>query len=71
MLGTRIISSPLAVRVCVEFRVERTRVKKRRRSYVVCRHQWEEPGCYRLADGTMVMHPSLIEKLKETTNHGN
>lgn len=62
--GLRIVTSPLARQWHTEYRVERCVVRKRRRGYMVRKHEWSTPGCYQLTDGTLVIHPELAARLK-------
>lgn len=64
MRSVDIVSSPLATELHTEFLVVPNPIRKRRRRYSVRKHQWTTPGCYRLGDGTLVMHPELIAFLR-------
>jgi hypothetical protein len=65
--GLNIVSSRFALRCWVEFKVEAWPIPKRRRRWRVRRIERSEPGCYQ-AGNTLIMHPDLIEKLKEHTS---
>lgn len=70
--GTPVRSSPLALTYHTKFIVVKARIAKRRKRYRVRRKDWSEPGCYQLADGTLVMHPALIEKMQAARlQHGS
>jgi hypothetical protein len=59
--GIPVIAHPLAVQY--RTKLERHPIKKRRRNW-----RWtkvEEPGCFQLQDGTLLMHPKLVAKLLE------
>lgn len=62
--GVRFVTSPFALQQHTEYRIERCAIKKRRRGYRVRKHQWTTPGCYQLADGSLVLHPDLVGKLQ-------
>jgi hypothetical protein len=62
--GVRVFQSPLALNYRCWFEVERLPIKKRRRGYRVRKHEESTPGCWGLADGSFVMHPALLAKLK-------
>jgi hypothetical protein len=66
LFGINIVSSPFAVTLHVEHRLERVGPPwKRRNRWRVRRHEARRPACLQLADGTLVMHPTLFYKLKE------
>lgn len=65
-LGVNIRSSPFAESLHVEHRLERVGPPwKRRKRWRVRRHEERRPAVWQLADGTLVMHPTIFAKLKE------
>ena len=62
--GISITASALAVHSFTEFRVVRISSRKRRKAWRVDRVVTERPACYQMGN-TLVMHPSLVAKLKE------
>jgi len=67
-LGTRIHSNPLCIKVEVTWRIERHPIRKRRRNWRVVRHEASTPCAFKLADGSVVMHPDLYSQLKQATH---
>lgn len=68
LFGITIHSSPLAETLHVEHRLERVGPPwRRRKRWRVRRHEERRPACLKLADGTLVLHPTLCAKLKEQT----
>jgi hypothetical protein len=64
-LGLRVISNPLCVTRRVWHTVERAGAPwKRRNRWRVQRHEKEEPCAYQLANGTLVMHPTIYEQFR-------
>jgi len=64
-IGMRVITNPLAVIREKHADVVRTPVRKRRRNWLV-RITWTEtPAAYKLGAATLVVHPSIYEKMKK------
>ena len=64
----RVHSNPLCERVVVSWHIERHAMKKRRRNWRVVRHEVRIPCAYKLADGSVVMHPTLYAQLQHATH---
>lgn len=65
LAGINIHSSPLATRLVVAFTVERAGAPwKRRRRWRVVRHEQRVPAAFQLADGSLMLHPTLLAKLE-------
>lgn len=56
-------TSPLAVQCHIAFDVTRN-PRRRRRAYMVQKRIWSTPCAYRLADGTLIVHPEILAKLR-------
>lgn len=65
MFGLRIFSNPMCVQTVVTWHVERHSTRKRRRNWRVVRHEESKPCAYRMADGSMAMHPTLYAQLTQ------
>lgn len=71
-MSTDLIGIPVTVS---EFAVERRRwyevaawpIRKRRRNYRVMVREESIPGCYQLADGTLVIHPDIYAQFSKAT----
>jgi hypothetical protein len=64
-LGLRVVSNPLCVTRRVWYAVERSGAPwRRRKRWRVKRHEKAEPCAYQLADGTVVMHPTIYEQFR-------
>ena len=70
MLGHRVLSNPLCVKVEVTWSVERHATQKRRRNWRVVRHQRDVPCAYKLADDTLMMHPDLFKQVAAQAKGG-
>ena len=62
--GIRVVEHPLAIDVVHRVSVVRWPVKKRRRGWRVLKERIEKPACWKMADGTLYMHPTLYAQLK-------
>lgn len=69
IFGLNIVSSPLAVDVRIEFRIEPHPIKKKRKGWRVVRHTITSPGCWQ-AGNTIYAHPEIYEKLKREIPKG-
>lgn len=65
LAGIPVIANELALNVVVWYAVEPHPIQKRRRQWRVVRRERHEPCSYKLANGTLVMHPMLIALLRE------
>lgn len=70
MFGVRVFSNPLCVQTVVTWRVERHQTMKRRRNWRVVRHEENKPCAFKLADGSVVMHPTLYAQLTQQAKGG-
>ena len=62
--GLDVVSAPMAREVRTEWRIERNPRKKRRRNWLVVKHQIDRPAMYR-SGNTLFVHPELLAKLKD------
>jgi hypothetical protein len=64
--GIRIVTSRFAETTKVWHTIERAGPKrKRRKNWRVQRNEKREPCAYRLADGTLVVHPTIEHALRQ------
>jgi hypothetical protein len=63
--GMRVVQSPLAERVTVRHEVRRHPIAKRRRNWTVVRIEARIPQAYAIGGHTLVIHPSLMSRLRE------
>ena len=63
--GLRIVESPNAETLKVWHTVERHPRPKRRRQWRVMRHERRDPCAYKLYDGTLVVHPALMDRMRD------
>lgn len=62
--GLRITESPYAETLKVWHTIERHPIAKRRRQWRVQRHERRDPCIYKLHDGTLVVHPTLMARMR-------
>lgn len=65
--GVPILVNELALQYHREFRVEPSG-RKRRKRWMVRKHEWTTPGCYQLANGTLVMHPTVYSEIRHPSS---
>ncbi len=61
--GVPVVVNDLALQHHTAFDIKRN-ARRRRRAYSVHRRERSTPGAYRLADGTLVVHPEVWKALQ-------
>lgn len=63
--GVQVRTSDLCVTEHTRWKVEPMPIRKRRRGWRVVRHTEWYPTAYRLADGSLVVHPKIYELMNQ------